>query len=49
MALHPLLRLALPHLFGMADGGSAIEEIVFGILILGSGIAYIVWLVKRKL
>jgi hypothetical protein len=28
---------------------NAIEILVFGILILGSGIAYIIWLVKRKL
>jgi len=28
---------------------SAIQEIVLAILILGSGIAYIIWLVKRKL
>jgi len=35
--------------FGMTGGDSAIQVIVFAILILGSGIAYIIWLVKRKL
>ena len=33
----------------VVSGGSATEEIVIGVLIIASGIAYLIWLVKRKL
>ena len=39
----------MTHFMAMTGGDSATQIIVFGILILGSGIAYIIWLVKRKL
>jgi hypothetical protein len=33
----------------MTSSGSQIEEVVLGLIILASGIAYIIWLAKRKL
>jgi hypothetical protein len=38
----------MPHLFAMS-GGSAVEVVIIGSVILASSIAYIIWLVKRKL
>jgi hypothetical protein len=49
MTVHSLPSHEMPRFLGMTGGGSAIQEILLGILILGSGIAYIIWLVKRKL
>jgi hypothetical protein len=39
----------MSHIFASTAGGSATEIIVVTILIAASSIAYIVWLVKRKL
>ncbi len=39
----------MAHFLGMTGGNSALQEIVIGAMILASGIAYIIWLVKRKL
>jgi hypothetical protein len=40
---------AMPHFLASAGGDSAVGEIIITVMILGASIAYLVWLVKRKL
>jgi len=37
------------HILAMATGGSALEVIIIGLVIFASSIAYLIWLIKRKL
>ncbi len=39
----------MSHFFANAGGGSGIEVLILGAVILASTIAYLIWLIKRKL